>query len=71
MPNAQGSHMYVLTLQAQTGRLHTMSGTHTPAPGRTRFDLLTQLRKDAVRLYPNSRMDGAIVLFFSVEPNAL
>lgn len=71
MPNTQGTHVYVLTLQSEHGHVSTMSGTHTPARGWTRFDVLVQLRKDACRQHPRSGMDNAIVLFFSLEPNTL
>ncbi|MFG2836871.1 hypothetical protein ACGFYE_17935 [Streptomyces zaomyceticus] len=63
----QGSHMYVLTLQSQHKSVCTLSGTYTPPPGVTRFDILTQLRTDAVRQYPS--MEGGIVLHFALEPN--
>ncbi|MFE5900785.1 hypothetical protein ACFQ67_25715 [Streptomyces sp. NPDC056488] len=66
---AQGSHVYVLTLQNPQHSACTLSGTYTPPPGMTRFDVLTQLRIDMVRQYPS--MEGAVVLYFALEPNHL
>ncbi|MFE0734461.1 hypothetical protein [Streptomyces sp. NPDC058855] len=65
--DTQGSHMYVLTLQNNRGATCTLTGTHTPPPGRTRFDTLLQLQTDAARHLPS--MEGATVLFFALEPN--
>ncbi|MEU3750980.1 MULTISPECIES: hypothetical protein [Streptomyces] len=65
----QGSHMYVLTLQNRHGATCTFTGTHTPPEGWTRFDVHDQLRAESVRSYPS--MEGATVLFFSLEPNTL
>lgn len=65
----QGSHMYVLTLQSQQKTVCTLSGTYTPPPGVTRFDILAQLRLDAVRQYPS--VEGGIVLYFALDPNTV
>ncbi|MFD5322918.1 hypothetical protein [Streptomyces sp. NPDC127092] len=65
----QGTHMYVLTLQSERGSVCTLSGTHTPREGWTRYDLLVQLRADASRRSPS--MENGTVLFFSLEPNTL
>ncbi|WP_338496707.1 hypothetical protein [Streptomyces sp. SJL17-4] len=65
----QGSHMYVLTMQNRQESACTLSGTYTPPPGLTRFDILAQLRLDAVRQYPS--MEGAVVLHFAFEPNTV
>ncbi|WP_435610445.1 hypothetical protein [Streptomyces sp. C10-9-1] len=66
---SQGTHVYVLTLQSERGDVCTLSGTHTPRDGWTRYDLLVQLRADASRRNPS--MENGIVLFFSLEPNTL
>ncbi|WP_329422372.1 hypothetical protein [Streptomyces sp. NBC_01268] len=71
MSTTQGTHVYVLTLQGERGQVCTLSGTHTPARGWTRFDVLTQLRKDACRQHPYQGLESAIVLFFSLDPNTL
>ncbi|WP_121830155.1 hypothetical protein [Streptomyces sp. S1] len=68
-PTAQGTHVYVLTLQNSQHSACTVSGTYTPSPGVTRYDALTQLRIDVVRQYPS--MEGAVVLYFALEPNHL
>ncbi|MFI0925134.1 hypothetical protein ACH4TP_14545 [Streptomyces sp. NPDC021012] len=65
----QGTHMYALSLQNSQMSACTVSGTYTPPPGTTRFDILTQLRLDAVRQYPS--MEGSIVVYFALEPNAV
>ncbi|MFI9112751.1 hypothetical protein [Streptomyces venezuelae] len=65
----QGTHVYVLTLENERKSACTISGTYTPPPGATRWDILGQLRVDAVRQYPS--MEGGIVLYFSLEENCL
>ncbi|APE21700.1 MULTISPECIES: hypothetical protein [Streptomyces] len=65
----QGTHVYVLTLENQRKSACTLSGTYTPPPGATRWDVLSQLRFDAVRQYPS--MESAIVLYFALEANRL
>ncbi|MGA5063164.1 hypothetical protein ACPB9E_05185 [Streptomyces exfoliatus] len=65
----QGTHLYVLTLQNRQQSACTVSGTFTPEPGFTRFDVLGQLRIDMVRQYPS--MEGAVVLYFALEANHL
>ncbi|MGA5064494.1 hypothetical protein ACPB9E_12060 [Streptomyces exfoliatus] len=65
----QGTHLYVLTLQNRQQSACTVSGTFTPEPGFTRFDVLGQLRIDVVRQYPS--MEGAVVLYFALEANHL
>ncbi|MDX2559336.1 hypothetical protein PV371_06700 [Streptomyces sp. TX20-6-3] len=65
----QGTHIYVLTLQNRQQSACTISGTYTPPPGTTRYDILAQLRFDAVRQYPS--MEGAVVLYFALETNDL
>ncbi|MFF7779487.1 hypothetical protein ACFZCG_34320 [Streptomyces tanashiensis] len=67
--NQQGTHMYVLSLQNRQMSACTVSGTYTPGPDVTRFDILNQLRIDTVRQYPS--MEGAIVLYFALEANDL
>ncbi|MGW8765552.1 hypothetical protein ACWGN5_23925 [Streptomyces sp. NPDC055815] len=66
---AQGTHLYVLSLQNNRQAACTISGTYTPPPGATRFDILNRLRIDAARQYPS--MEGAIVLYFALEANDL
>ncbi|MFF0429642.1 hypothetical protein ACFYUJ_35360 [Streptomyces sp. NPDC004520] len=65
----QGTHMYVLSLQNSQMSACTISGTYTPAPGATRFDIFDRLRLDAVREYPS--MEGSIVVYFALESNAV
>lgn len=65
----QGSHMYVLTLQTREMDVCTVSGTCTPPPGATRYDVLVQLQIDAARRYPS--MTGGIVLHFALESNTV
>ncbi|MGW8762316.1 hypothetical protein ACWGN5_07425 [Streptomyces sp. NPDC055815] len=65
----QGTHMYVLSLQNSQMSACTISGTYTPPPGATRFDILNRLRLDAVRQYPS--MEGSIVVYFALETNDL
>ncbi|MFK0214948.1 hypothetical protein [Streptomyces sp. NPDC090298] len=66
---AQGTHLYVLSLQNRQMNACTISGTYTPPPGATRFDILNRLRLDAAREYPS--MEGAIVLYFALDANHL
>ncbi|MFI1973706.1 hypothetical protein [Streptomyces wedmorensis] len=65
----QGTHLYVLSLQNSRMGACTLSGTYTPQPGATRYDILSQLRIDAAREYPS--MEGSVVLYFALEPNRL
>jgi hypothetical protein len=65
----QGSHLYVLTLQNCQQSACTLAGTYTPPPGATRYDILTQLQTDAYRRAPS--MEGAVVLYFALEPNTV
>ncbi|GGU78967.1 hypothetical protein GCM10010275_12250 [Streptomyces litmocidini] len=66
---AQGTHMYVLSLQNRQMSACTISGTCTPDPWDTRFDILNRLRLDAIRQYPP--MKGSIVVYFALEMNDL
>ncbi|MGW8351057.1 hypothetical protein [Streptomyces wedmorensis] len=66
---AQGTHLYVLSLQNSQKAACTISGTYTPPPGATRFDILNQLRLDTARQYPS--MEDAIVLYFALDTNHL
>ncbi|MFF9427689.1 hypothetical protein [Streptomyces sp. NPDC014746] len=66
---AQGTHLYILSLQNSRQAACTISGTYTPPPGATRFDILNRLRLDAAREYPS--MEGAIVLYFALDTNHL
>ncbi|MFG3038567.1 hypothetical protein ACGFYZ_16890 [Streptomyces sp. NPDC048330] len=65
----QGTHLYVLSLQNSRLGACTVSGTFTPTPGMTRYDILTQLRTEAVTEYPT--MQGSVVLYFALQPNHL
>lgn len=69
---AQGSHFFAITLQApgyDGFEINTYSGTVTPAPGQTRYDLYQQLRNEIAASNPD--MARSNTLFFSVESNAL
>ncbi|MET8969177.1 hypothetical protein [Streptomyces hydrogenans] len=70
MQNAQsqGSLMYVLTLSDGRGQ-GTVTGTYNPAVGETRLDAYGSIRRHALNIYPH--LQGATVVFFSLEPNAL
>ncbi|MET8505457.1 hypothetical protein ABZV60_12460 [Streptomyces sp. NPDC004787] len=64
----QGSHMYVLTLATRQGQ-GTASGTITPEPGQSRFDVFDQIWGEMLHRRPS--LENATVLFFSLEPNTL
>ncbi|MGW6565034.1 hypothetical protein [Streptomyces sp. NPDC054975] len=65
---SQGSHAYVLTLSNPRGQ-GMVSGTITPAPGASRYDVYLDIRRHAVSVYPS--LGDATVVFFSLEPNTL
>ncbi|MFI1678822.1 hypothetical protein [Streptomyces sp. NPDC020607] len=70
---SQGSHQYLLTLQAPHPSggfaISTWTGTCTPTEGTTRHDIYQQLRQDVEREAPN--FAGASLLFFDLQPNQL
>ncbi|MFC8505558.1 hypothetical protein ACFU3J_01825 [Streptomyces sp. NPDC057411] len=68
MPNNQGTHAYVLTLNTPRGQ-GTVSGTITPAAGASRFDTYEDIRRHALRTYPE--LQNGTVMFFSLEKNTL
>ena len=71
-PAAQGSHHFILTLQASHGsgfQVFTTQGNHTPAAAWTRQDFYEQVRSSVVREHPE--LSRANVLFFDVQPNRL
>ncbi|MFC9736077.1 hypothetical protein ACFWG5_34470 [Streptomyces hydrogenans] len=65
--NAQGTHMYVLTVDLPGRSAATFDGTFTPAPGTTPHDVYLDLKAHAVQRYPE--MARGIVTFFSIQPN--
>ncbi|MER6037971.1 hypothetical protein ABT133_29365 [Streptomyces sp. NPDC001835] len=67
-----GTHHFVLTLQAPAGDgflMHTFTGPITPPAGWTRAELLTELRDQIADNHPDYQ--GAHIVFWSLEPNAL
>ncbi|MER7955168.1 hypothetical protein [Streptomyces sp. NPDC096030] len=66
---AQGSHMWVLTLQAPGRGMTTHYGTWTPPAGATRFDAFATLRGYVVAQHPD--MASATTVFFSLKSNQL
>lgn len=72
MSDAQGTHYYLLTLQAPlsggTTISSTFSGTWTPAC-TTRQALFESIYNEVTRNQP--QFVGAIVLFFDIQPNQL
>lgn len=65
----QGTHHYVLTLEKAGQFTATFSGTCTPRPGSTRHDAYTELLASIRQQDP--RMNGAAVMFWSLEPNQI
>ncbi len=68
----QGSHYFVMSLSAPTARgplLADWSGTITPAPGQTRFDLERAIKAEMVRRTPDLARSN--ITFFAIEPNQL
>ncbi|WP_314242296.1 hypothetical protein [Streptomyces sp. DSM 40907] len=66
---AQGSHMWVLTLEIPGRGMTTQFGTSTPPADATRYDVLVALRGHIVA--HNPEMASANTVFFSLEPNQL
>ncbi|MEU8778588.1 hypothetical protein [Streptomyces sp. NPDC048606] len=66
---AQGSHMWVLTLDLPGRTMTTQYGTWTPPAGTTRYDAFLAIRGDLVARHPE--MANANTIFFSLEPNRL
>ncbi|MFJ8161178.1 hypothetical protein ACIRBY_09605 [Streptomyces sp. NPDC096136] len=66
---AQGSHMWVLTLEMPGRGMSTQYGTWTPPAGATRYDVFIVLRDHIVAQQP--QMASANCVFFSLEPNQL
>ncbi len=65
----QGSHHYVLSLEKPGSISGSWNGTYTPPAGATRQECYT-----AIKAYieaQNPAITGAVVIFFSFEPNAL
>lgn len=69
----QGTHHYVITLEKpiRPGVCANASfaGTITPRPDATRIDIYQELYQNSINRHPE--LDGASVLFFSLEPNQL
>jgi hypothetical protein len=65
----QGSHMWFIALESSKGARLTSTGTITPVPGETRFDVYTRILRDLTRAYPE--MARGNVIHFSLEPNTL
>ncbi|MET8826070.1 hypothetical protein ABZX40_13440 [Streptomyces sp. NPDC004610] len=68
--SSQGTHHYVLTLQAVVGggvAFASRVGTVTPHPGATRHDIYLDLRAEIVRTSPDLAQGS--VLFFDLQPN--
>ncbi|MEU7163849.1 hypothetical protein AB0A70_04285 [Streptomyces morookaense] len=68
-PAAQGSYMYLLTLDKPGFVSGSWHGTWTPPPGATRRDALVQLMEQIEKEDP--RFAGSTIAFFSLEPNQL
>ncbi|WP_030751665.1 hypothetical protein [Streptomyces sp. NRRL F-5135] len=66
----QGSHLYVLTVQGKNGQ-STSFGTFTPREGWSRYDALCALMTEMEQNAPGLGLTQPIVLYFSMEPNAL
>ncbi|MEU8777515.1 hypothetical protein [Streptomyces sp. NPDC048606] len=66
---AQGSHMWVLTLEMPGRGMSTQYGTWTPPADSTRYDVFVALRGHIVSQHPE--MASANCVFFSLEPNRL
>ncbi|MCX5304695.1 MULTISPECIES: hypothetical protein [Streptomyces] len=66
---AQGSHMWVLTLDLPGRTMATRCGTSTPAVGATRYDVFLAIR--SLLVADNPEMASANTVFFSLEPNRL
>ncbi|WP_329101953.1 hypothetical protein [Streptomyces sp. NBC_01439] len=66
---AQGSHMWVLTLEIPGRGMSTQYGTWTPPADATRYDVFVALRGHLVTQHPE--MGSANTVFFSLEPNRL
>ncbi|MBC2879806.1 MULTISPECIES: hypothetical protein [Streptomyces] len=70
----QGSHHFVITLETpisarSAGASYTLSGTLTPPPGATRYDVYQLVRAEAERADP--LLQRANTVFFSLERNEL
>ena len=68
----QGTHHYLLTLQASTPTgffVQTWSGSLTPPTGATRQDVCSALRAQFAASEPLLAKNA--VLFFDVQPNQL
>jgi hypothetical protein len=68
-PVEQGTHHYVLTLEAPGRGSATAFGTWTPPAGSTRHDVFTAIKADMVAQSPE--FARANVIFFSIEPNQI
>ena len=66
---AQGSHMWVLTLDLPGRTMATWYGTSTPAANATRYDAFLAIR--SLLVADNPEMASANTVFFSLEPNRL
>ncbi|MFE6906989.1 hypothetical protein [Streptomyces erythrochromogenes] len=66
---AQGSHMWVLTLDMPGRGMTTSHGTVTPPAGATRHDVFRRLLDYVASEDP--RMASANCVFFTLEPNRL
>lgn len=68
----QGTHFYMLALQIPTPtgfRTSSFSGTCTPGPGATRYDVYLDLRDEYARRYPECATAPAI--HYDIQPNQL
>ncbi|MEU6294053.1 hypothetical protein [Streptomyces erythrochromogenes] len=66
---AQGSHMWVLTLEKPGRGMTTSHGTVTPPAGATRHDTFRRLLDYVIS--QNPQMSPGNCVFFTLEPNRL
>ncbi|MGW4687694.1 hypothetical protein ACWEPM_22725 [Streptomyces sp. NPDC004244] len=66
---SQGSYQWILTLDLPGRAAATQYGTWNPHPGETRLDVFLAIKQEITRRHPE--LSGAVVSFFSLEPNQL
>lgn len=64
-------YCFIITFSADYKNLRTFSGTYTPQPGMTRYDVYNRIHADHLLQLPSLIRSVCQVTFFSLEPNQL
>jgi len=64
-------YFFIIAFSYRENDAETFSGTFTPTPGMTRYDVYNRIHADHLQRMPSLIRSGCKVTFFSLEPNRL